>query len=107
MINIMANSFAAIYNYWQEEPFRLRTVVGDVVHVVEESEEWYYGHNKNNGTSGIFPKSYVHFQQDSRSTEPLLCEITNVLREWGHHWKNLYIVSIKYHANLSIVSRLE
>lgn len=24
----------------------------------------------------------------------LVHEITNVLREWGHHWKHLYVVYI-------------
>lgn len=63
------------------------------MYVLEECGDWYYGRSKFKGTCGIFPKSYIHIQQ-SMSIDCLIHEITNVLREWGHHWKHLYMVRI-------------
>lgn len=82
----------AIYNYGQEGVHQLRLMVGDVVQILEECEDWYYGCSKYKGTWGIFPKSYVHIITQSMNMEALMHEITSVLREWGHHWKHLYVV---------------
>jgi len=65
-----------------------------MVQIIEECADWYYGRSKFKGTCGIFPKSYIHIQK-STNTDNLVHEITNVLREWGHHWKHLYVVCIQ------------
>lgn len=64
--------------------------------IYEEYGEWYYGRKKIKGTIGIFPKSYIHVLNNQTNIDTLIHEITNVLREWGHHWKHLYVVCIKY-----------
>lgn len=72
----------------------MRLTVGEMVQILEEYGDWYYGRSKFKGTCGIFPKSYIHILQQSVNMDCLIHEITNVLREWGHHWKHLYVVSI-------------
>ncbi|XP_011337215.1 dedicator of cytokinesis protein 1 isoform X1 [Ooceraea biroi] len=81
----------AIHNFADSSPHAICLTVGEVVQIVEECADWYYGRSKSKGTSGIFPKSYIHIQQKSTNTDNLVHEITNVLREWGHHWKHLYV----------------
>ncbi|XP_046628912.1 dedicator of cytokinesis protein 1 isoform X2 [Neodiprion virginianus] len=81
----------AIHNFDEDGPYRLRLTVGEVVQMLQECDEWFYGCSKYKGNSGIFPKSYVHTSKISSSTEALTHEITSVLREWGHHWKHLYV----------------
>ncbi|XP_011297282.1 dedicator of cytokinesis protein 1 isoform X1 [Fopius arisanus] len=83
----------AIYNYRQDGPHRLQLLVGDVVQILEETDDWYFGCTKYKGTRGIFPKSYAHILPQSRIMEALMHEITSVLREWGHHWKHLYVTN--------------
>ncbi|KAL7286180.1 hypothetical protein TKK_0019548 [Trichogramma kaykai] len=81
----------AIYNFTQEGEFRLLLSVGDAVIIKRECQEWYYGCKKHEKKYGIFPKSYVCIIQKNPSLEPFMSEITNVLREWGIYWKNLYV----------------
>ncbi|XP_076678471.1 dedicator of cytokinesis protein myoblast city isoform X2 [Andrena cerasifolii] len=87
---VKEDSGVAIHNFAHGTPHALRLTVGEVVYVLEECGDWYYGRSKFKGTCGIFPKSYIHIQQ-SMSIDCLIHEITNVLREWGHHWKHLYM----------------
>ncbi|XP_063907750.1 dedicator of cytokinesis protein 1 isoform X2 [Zophobas morio] len=93
----------AIYNFEGDSEFKLRLTVGDSLHLLEEEEHWYYGcvlHDRHR--KGIFPKNYVHVKpctvDHSGPTptfnfkEPSIAqEITSVLKEWGIHWKNLYV----------------
>ncbi|XP_012257396.2 dedicator of cytokinesis protein 1 isoform X1 [Athalia rosae] len=90
----------AVHNFDQDGPYRLRLTVGEVVQLLEECDEWYYGCSKYKGTSGIFPKSYVHIVQQSTNSEALTHEITSVLREWGHHWKHLYITHSQHFSTI-------
>lgn len=81
--------------------------VGDAVHILEENYEWYRGYAvREKGTTGIFPKTYIHKVEctiDRNGPTPIFTlqqphivqEITFVLREWGTLWKDLYIVSVK------------
>lgn len=85
----------AIRNYYENEPHRLKLTVGEVVIVSQECDEWYYGSDKGKLNYGIFPKAYVKLKNDAMSSEPLIQEMTSVLREWGHQWKYLYVVSFK------------
>lgn len=87
---------SAIYNFGKEGFCALPLTVGEVVQIYEEYGDWYYGCKKIKGTVGIFPKSYIHILNDQTNVDTLIHEITNVLREWGHHWKHLYVVCIKY-----------
>nr|XP_012153465.1 PREDICTED: dedicator of cytokinesis protein 1 isoform X5 [Megachile rotundata] len=82
----------AIHNFVHGTPNALRLNVGEVVYILEECGDWYYGRNKLRGTCGIFPKSYIHIQPQSANMDCLIHEITSVLREWGHHWKHLYVI---------------
>lgn len=99
-------SFSAVYNYFKEDSeYKLKLTVGDAVHLLCECEEWYFGSTiENRHVCGIFPKSYVHVREcvvdDTGPVPvfilkqpPIVQEITTVLREWGTHWKNLYVVS--------------
>lgn len=86
--------YLAIYNFAHPTSYAICLTVGEVVQIKEEYGDWYYGRSKLRGTHGIFPKAYVHILQKSTNTDNLVHEITSVLREWGHHWKHLYMVSI-------------
>lgn len=84
--------YLAIYNFSHPTSYAICLTVGEVVQISEEYGDWYYGRSKLKGTCGIFPKAYIHILQKSTNTDNLVYEITNVLREWGHHWKHLYVV---------------
>lgn len=78
--------------------------MGDAVHLLLECEGWYYGNTlRNRHAQGIFPKSYIYVKEcivddtgpvpvSIVKQPPVVQEITTVLREWGTHWKNLYVV---------------
>lgn len=67
---------------------------------------WYRGFStKNRAVKGIFPSTYVHLKPCKIDSEglfesvipledPVVREVTLVLREWGGIWKRLYVVSI-------------
>lgn len=66
---------------------------------------WYRGFStKNRAVKGIFPSSYIHlkpckieneglFESVIPEEDPVVREVTLVLREWGGIWKRLYVVS--------------
>ncbi|XP_076174409.1 dedicator of cytokinesis protein myoblast city isoform X2 [Ptiloglossa arizonensis] len=83
-VQVKEHQAVAIHNFIHGTPYALRLTVGEVVYISEECGDWYYGRSKFKGACGIFPKSYI-------SMDCLIHEITNVLREWGHHWKHLYV----------------
>ncbi|CAH1170856.1 unnamed protein product [Phaedon cochleariae] len=94
----------AIYNFLNQEDYKLKLTVGDSVHILEEEADWYFGYVVSEiDVKGIFPKSYVHVKKCNKvdavglvSNEPSIAtEITSVLREWGLHWKNLYVDNSK------------
>ncbi|XP_076229498.1 dedicator of cytokinesis protein myoblast city isoform X6 [Nomia melanderi] len=90
----------AIHNFVHGTPHALQLSVGEVVYILAECGDWYYGRNKCKGTCGIFPKSYIHILEKSMSMDCLIHEITNVLREWGHHWKHLYVTHSEHFKNM-------
>lgn len=67
---------------------------------------WYRGFStKNRIVKGIFPSTYIHlkpcrieneglFESVIPIEDPVLREVTQVLREWGLILKQLYVVSI-------------
>ncbi|KAH0557836.1 dedicator of cytokinesis protein 2 isoform X1 [Cotesia glomerata] len=83
----------AIYNYWHHGDRSLNLTVGDVIEIIGECDNWYYGRNKHKGSKGMFPKSYTHILLQPVNSDVLMHEITSVLREWGHHWKHLYVIN--------------
>lgn len=97
--------FSAIYNFNPDETYKLKLNVGEAVHILQEEEDWYFGYAvQNKYIQGIFPKTFVNVIEctvdDTGPTPlfllnqpPIVQEITTVLREWGAHWKNLYVVS--------------
>lgn len=68
---------------------------------------WYRGFStKNRAVKGIFPSTYVALKSCKIENEglfesvipledPVVREVTLVLREWGGIWKRLYVVSTK------------
>lgn len=86
-------SLLAIHNYNEVAEHRIPLTVGDTVHLKEETDNWYRGYAIRNKTNvGIFPKCYIHKILAENEQPPVIQEITSVLREWGMHWKNLYVV---------------
>ncbi|GFG33105.1 hypothetical protein Cfor_10663, partial [Coptotermes formosanus] len=94
-----------IHNFHQDAPYRIKLMVGEAVHILEENGEWLFGFStKNRAVRGIFPKSYVHIKQCvvdrtgpvevvTLKQPHVVQELTSVVREWGHIWKHLYIHS--------------
>ncbi|XP_050420571.1 dedicator of cytokinesis protein 1 isoform X2 [Adelges cooleyi] len=95
----------AIHNYLQNGPHRIKLLVGDCVHVLEECADWYYGFTfKNKSTHGIFPKKFVFIMDNvvekfgpaelTVLQQPqIVHELTSVVREWAIIWKQLYILN--------------
>ncbi|PSN51994.1 Dedicator of cytokinesis protein 1 [Blattella germanica] len=93
----------AVHNFHQDAPYRIKLMVGETVHILEESEDWFFGYStKNRAVRGIFPKSYIHVREcvvdKAGSVEVVVLkqhhviqELTSIVREWGHIWKQLYI----------------
>ena len=75
----------AIANYRPEqtnelnEEFRtihLQILVGDVVSLEEECNEWYLGRVISNpGMIGVFPKSFIHTYPETKEDLPIVAEI--------------------------------
>ncbi|XP_076471351.1 dedicator of cytokinesis protein 1-like isoform X3 [Babylonia areolata] len=93
----------AVYNFTPNGQHQLQLDVGDTVHILEETTDWFRGYAvKNKAQKGIFPRSYIQVKEASvhisgsletiKSTEsPLVQELTEVLREWHAIWKQLYM----------------
>ncbi|XP_054832952.1 dedicator of cytokinesis protein 2 [Eublepharis macularius] len=97
----------AIYNFSATQVPQLSLHIGDVVHILECSEDWYKGYLvRHKGIQGIFPKSFIYVKEiaveKGRNTEniinaeiPLVQEVTCTLWEWGNIWKQLYVANKK------------
>ncbi|XP_065212165.1 dedicator of cytokinesis protein 3 isoform X2 [Planococcus citri] len=93
----------AIYNWPGEIKYGLPLEIGDTVQIFEECLGWYRGFvTKNRSIKGIFPCNYVHLKPSKLENEglfetavpvedPVVREVTLVLREWNCIWKNLYV----------------
>jgi len=77
--------------------------VGDTVQILEGCKDWFRGFlTKNKGRKGIFPKNMI-FLRDATVVnpgfyeivephmEPIVQEVTTVLREWGIIWRKLFM----------------
>lgn len=97
----------AIYNFRAAKVPQLSLHIGDVVHILEDCEDWYKGYLvRHKGIEGIFPKSFIHIKEIAvekrRNAEnlipaeiPLVQEVTGTLWEWGNIWKQLYVANKK------------
>ncbi|XP_019859385.1 PREDICTED: dedicator of cytokinesis protein 1 isoform X1 [Amphimedon queenslandica] len=96
----------AIYDFIPDQsdpnsPY-LKLQFGDVVQILEENSGWYRGFFiRDKSLKGVFPASYVHLKDYNvinpgpaeiiRSKEdPMVQEVSDVLREWCGSWKKLY-----------------
>ncbi|XP_025026314.1 dedicator of cytokinesis protein 2 [Python bivittatus] len=99
----------AIYNFKATQVPQISLQIGDVVHILEDYEDWYRGYLvRHKETEGIFPKSFIHIKEiaaeKKRNAEnvipaeiPLVQEVTSTLWEWGNIWKQLYVANKKEH----------
>nr|XP_022902417.1 dedicator of cytokinesis protein 3 isoform X2 [Onthophagus taurus] len=93
----------AIYNWRGDKKFGLPLEIGETVQILEECSGWYRGFSmKNRAVKGIFPQSYIHlkpckvdneglFESVVPLEDPIVREVTLVLREWSDIWKKLYV----------------
>ncbi|GLH11491.1 SFRICE_024883 [Gryllus bimaculatus] len=93
----------AVYNWKGDTRYGLPLEIGDTVQILEECAGWYRGFStKNRSVKGIFPCSYVHlkpckvdneglFESVIPLEDPVVREVTLVLREWVQIWKQLYL----------------
>ncbi|XP_014603723.1 PREDICTED: dedicator of cytokinesis protein 3 isoform X1 [Polistes canadensis] len=93
----------AVYNWRGETRYGLPLEIGETVQILEECAGWYRGFStKNRGVKGIFPSSYIHlkpckidneglFESVIPLEDPVVREVTLVLREWDGIWKRLYV----------------
>ncbi|BES96774.1 dedicator of cytokinesis [Nesidiocoris tenuis] len=100
----------AIYNWKGEVKYGLPLEIGDTLQIFEECYGWYRGYcMKNRSIKGIFPGTYVRIkphiksEQNDNSCEPVvpaddpvIREVTQVLREWNAIWKNLFVARETY-----------
>lgn len=101
----------AVYNWNGETRYGLPLEIGDTVQILEECLGWYRGFaTKNRSIKGIFPGSYIHikpckveseglFESVTPLEDPVVREVTLVLREWSVIWKNLYVERETYKFN--------
>ena len=90
------------YNYLEEGQHRLKLAIGDIVVILSSTDGWFYGYNvKSRRLKGIFPKNFVMVKGSmaghteiygtiTLEENPLVQEISSVLREWGSLWKRIY-----------------
>ncbi|XP_012288369.1 dedicator of cytokinesis protein 3 [Orussus abietinus] len=101
----------ALYNWRGDTRYGLPLEIGETVQILEECAGWYRGFStKNRAIKGIFPSSYVHlkpckieneglFESVIPLEDPVVREVTLVLREWGGIWKRLYVERETYKFN--------
>ncbi|XP_033223488.1 dedicator of cytokinesis protein 3 isoform X2 [Belonocnema kinseyi] len=93
----------AVYNWKGDTRYGLPLEIGETVQILEECAGWFRGFStKNRAVKGIFPSSYIHLKPCKIDNEglyesvipledPVVREVTLVLREWGGIWKRLYV----------------
>ncbi|GAB1867234.1 Dedicator of cytokinesis protein 3 [Camponotus japonicus] len=101
----------AVYNWRGDTRYGLPLEIGETVQILEECAGWYRGFStKNRAVKGIFPSTYVHlkpckidneglFESVIPLEDPVVREVTLVLREWGGIWKRLYVEREEYKFN--------
>ncbi|XP_046744108.1 dedicator of cytokinesis protein 3 isoform X1 [Diprion similis] len=101
----------ALYNWRGDTRYGLPLEIGETVQILEECAGWFRGFTtKNRTVRGIFPSSYVQlkackieneglFESVIPLEDPVVREVTLVLREWGGIWKRLYVERETYKFN--------
>ncbi|XP_076248536.1 dedicator of cytokinesis spg isoform X2 [Calliopsis andreniformis] len=101
----------AVYNWRGDTRYGLPLEIGETVQILEECAGWYRGFStKNRAVKGIFPSSYIHLKPCKIENEglyesvipledPVVREVTLVLREWCGIWKRLYVERETYKFN--------
>ena len=56
--------------------------LGDTVVILAETEDWFFGHTLTSSSKGLFPKSYVYYDEHDIEQEPLVAETNATLKEW-------------------------
>lgn len=118
------HSFIVTYNFSHDGEYSLKLEIGDTVHNLCQEEFWYFGYSvRNRAVKGIYPKSYIHIQdsfiektaigeQVTERQNPVVQEVTSVLREWGqigqelyrthdHKWRGVYLLMRDLMSNRS------
>ncbi|EEB14973.1 dock-4, putative [Pediculus humanus corporis] len=102
------NNNKIIYSWEGNFPLALSLEIGETVQIIGEYMGWYKGfYPKYRVVKGIFPSTYVHLKPCkiekkglSESVipveDPILREVTQVLREWGNILKQLYVMREHY-----------
>ncbi|XP_066149763.1 dedicator of cytokinesis protein 3 isoform X2 [Euwallacea fornicatus] len=98
----------AIYNWKADKRFALPLEIGDTIQILEECQGWYRGFaTKNRAFKGIFPQNYVYlkpckveneglFESVVPLEDPVVRELSLVLREWVRIWKDLFVQRNQY-----------
>eukprot|EP00118_Oscarella_pearsei_P008176 m.41339 g.41339 ORF g.41339 m.41339 type:complete len:1906 (+) comp33136_c0_seq1:84-5801(+) len=91
-----------VYNYDARNAQELSLRFGDTVQILEQCGRWYRGWSlMNKTTKAIFPANYIQLKPCTvenpgqletvvSQEDPLVREVTLVLREWGVVWKKAY-----------------
>jgi hypothetical protein len=91
-----------VHDFTARNEHELTLPFGEGVHILEECGGWYRGClTQNRSVKGIFPSSYVHLRDCNidnpgvyetvlSKEDPVVQEVTAVLREWGTIWKKRY-----------------
>ncbi|XP_062520437.1 dedicator of cytokinesis protein 2-like [Corticium candelabrum] len=91
-----------VHDFTARNDYELTLPFGAEVHIQEECGGWYRGCLiRNKSVKGIFPSSYVHLkdchvENDGAcetvvsKEDPIVQEVSSVLREWGSIWKKRY-----------------
>ncbi|XP_041985508.1 dedicator of cytokinesis protein 1 isoform X2 [Aricia agestis] len=94
----------AIYNFNSSSHLHLALEVGELVHIVRETRNWYWGSSLRREAKGAFPKNYVTVRETnvdkcgetvvaSAGGGGVVHDIAVTLREWLQHWKQLYLTN--------------
>ena len=104
----------AIANYRPEDTLELneefRTIhlpllVGDVVSVEEECNEWYLGRVISNPSMiGVFPKSFIHTYADTKEDLPIVAEIGNAIISKSIHTSRQKPKTLNYKTSFHILA---
>ncbi|XP_065845155.1 dedicator of cytokinesis protein 1-like [Oscarella lobularis] len=91
-----------IYNYEARSDRELTLKFGETVQILEQCGGWYRGWSlSKKDVLAIFPSSFIHLKPCHvenpgqleavvSQEDPVVREVTSVLREWGVVWKNAY-----------------
>ncbi|CAH2059709.1 unnamed protein product, partial [Iphiclides podalirius] len=106
----------AVYNYTSGSPSHLQLEVGELVHILGETRDWYWGTSLRRDGTGAFPKRYVVIRDctvdrcgdtvvASAGGGGVVHDIAITLREWLKDWKRLYITNDEHFKFMEVSMR--